>query len=219
MKDYDVILFDLDGTLTDSSPGIINSIIYALNKYGITVEDTAELRKFLGPPLHESFKEYYGFDDKKAMQATEFYREYFSEKGLLENQVYDGIPEFLKNLYNNGKRLIVATSKPQEFTDRIMEYFDLTKYFKFVAGSNMDGTRSKKADVIEYALNKCQITDKSKVVMVGDRKHDIIGAKAVGIDSIGVEYGYGDYDELDTAGATFIVKSVDELGNIILKGN
>lgn len=219
MKDYDVILFDLDGTLTDSSPGIINSITYALNKYGISVEDTAKLRKFLGPPLHESFKEFYGFDDEKAMQATNFYREYFRTKGLFENEVYDGIPEFLKNLYNNGKRLIVATSKPQEFTDRIMEYFDLTKYFEFVAGSNMDGTRSKKADVIEYALNKCQITDKSKVVMVGDRKHDIIGAKAVGIDSIGVEYGYGDYDELDTAGATFIAKSVDELGNIILKGN
>ncbi|MGN0535195.1 MAG: HAD family hydrolase [Eubacterium sp.] len=211
MKNYDVILFDLDGTLTDSSPGIINSIIYALNKCGISVEDTAILRKFLGPPLHESFKEFYGFDDKKAMQATNFYREYFRAKGLLENEVYDGIPELLKNLADNGKRLIVATSKPQEFTDRIMQHFDLTEYFEFVAGSNMDGTRSKKAEVIEYALNKCQITDKSKVVMVGDRKHDIIGAKAVGIDSIGVEYGYGDYDELKSAGATHIAKTVNDL--------
>lgn len=211
MKNYDIILFDLDGTLTDSLPGIINSIIYALNKYGITVEDTAILRKFLGPPLHESFKEFYGFDDEKAMEATNFYREYFRTKGLLENQVYDGIHELLKNLADNGKRLIVATSKPQEFTDRIMQHFDLAKYFEFVAGSNMDGTRSKKADVIEYALNKCQITDKSKVVMVGDRKHDIIGAKAVGIDSIGVEYGYGDYDELKSAGATHIAKTVNDL--------
>lgn len=211
MKNYDIILFDLDGTLTDSSPGIINSIIYALNKYVITVEDTAILRKFLGPPLHESFKEFYGFDDEKAMEATNFYREYFRTKGLLENQVYDGIHELLKNLADNGKRLIVATSKPQEFTDRIMQHFDLAKYFEFVAGSNMDGTRSKKADVIEYALNKCQITDKSKVVMVGDRKHDIIGAKAVGIDSIGVEYGYGDYDELKSAGATHIAKTVNDL--------
>lgn len=215
MKNYDVILFDLDGTLTDSSPGIINSIIYALNKYGISVENTAKLRKFLGPPLHESFKEFYGFDDEKAMEAVKYYREYFSTKGLFENRVYNGIPELLQNLADNGKRLILATSKPQNFTDRIMEHFNLTRYFEFVAGSNMDGTRSKKAEVIEYALNKCQITDKSKVVMVGDRKHDIIGAKAAGIDSISVEYGYGDYNELKTADATYIAKTVDELKNII----
>lgn len=216
MKNYDVILFDLDGTLTDSSPGIINSIIYALNKYGISVADTAVLRKFLGPPLHESFKEHFGFDDEKAMEAVHYYREYFSTKGLLENEVYDGVYELLKCLSDNGKRLVVATSKPQQFTDRIMKHFDLEKYFEFIAGSNMDGTRSKKAEVIEYALNKCRITDRSNVVMVGDRKHDIIGAKIVGIDSIGVEYGYGDYDELNTAGATYIVKTVNELKNIIL---
>lgn len=215
MKNYDVILFDLDGTLTDSSPGIINSIIYALNKYGISVENTAKLRKFLGPPLHESFKEFYGFDDKKAMEAVKYYREYFSTKGLFENRVYNGIPELLQNLVDNGKRLILATSKPQNFTDRIMEHFNLTRYFEFVAGSNMDGTRSKKAEVIEYALNKCQITDKTGIVMVGDRKHDIIGAKAAGIDSISVEYGYGDYNELKTADATYIAKTVDELKNII----
>lgn len=217
MKNYDVILFDLDGTLTDSSPGIINSIVYALNKYNIAVDDTAALGKFLGPPLHESFKEFYGFDEEKAWKAVSFYREYFSTKGLLENKVYDGIPFLLKKLADNGKRLIVATSKPQEFTDKIMAHFDLTKYFEFVAGSNMDGTRSKKAEVIEYALQKCMVTDKSKVVMVGDRKHDIFGAKAVGIDSIGVEYGYGDYNELDNAGATYIAKTVDELKNLICK--
>ena len=215
MKNYDIILFDLDGTLTDSSLGIINSIIYALNKYGISVEDTAKLRKFLGPPLHESFKEFYGFDDEKAMEAVKYYREYFSTKGLLENEVYDGIYELLKCLLDNGKRLILATSKPQQFTDRIMCHFDLAKYFEFVAGSNMDGTRSKKADVIEYALQKCKIKDKSRVVMVGDRKHDIIGANAVGIDSIGVEYGYGDYDELNTAGATQIAKTVSDLKSIV----
>lgn len=213
MNKYDVILFDLDGTLTDSSPGIINSIIYALKKYDITVNNKAELKKFLGPPLHESFREFYGFDEEKSMEAVGFYREYFSTKGLLENEVYDGIPSLLKNLCDKGKRLIVATSKPQEFTDRIMAHFGLGEYFEFVAGSNMDGTRSKKAEVIEYALQKCQITDKSKVVMVGDRMHDIIGAKAVGIDSVGVEYGYGDYDELNHASATYIVKTVEELKN------
>lgn len=215
MKNYDVILFDLDGTITDSSPGIINSIVYALNKCNITIDDTASLRKFLGPPLHESFKEFYGFEEERAWEAVSFYREYFSTKGLLENEVYDGIPSVLKQLCDEGKRLILATSKPQEFTNKIMEHFDLAKYFEFIAGSNMDGTRSKKAEVIEYALNKCKITDKSKVVMVGDRKQDIIGAKAVGIDSIGVEYGYGDYEELNNAGATYLVKTVSELGNLL----
>lgn len=216
MKNYDVILFDLDGTLTDSSPGIINSIVYALKKYDIAVENTETLRKFLGPPLHESFKEFYGFDEDKSMEAVSFYREYFSTKGLLENRVYDGVPKLLKELRDNGEKIILATSKPQPFTDRIMKHFDLVKHFEFIAGSNMDGTRSKKADVIEYALQQCNVVDKSKVVMVGDRKHDIIGAKTVGIDSIGVEYGYGDYEELNSAGATYIAKTVDDLKNILL---
>lgn len=211
MKNYDVILFDLDGTLTDSSPGIINSIIYALNKYNIAVENTSQLRKFLGPPLHESFKDFYGFDENKAMEAVGFYREYFSTKGIFENEVYEGIASLLQSLSERGKRLILATSKPQPFTDKIMEHFDLTQYFECIAGSNMDGTRSKKADVISYALQQCDVTDKSKTVMIGDRAQDIIGAKSVGIDAIGVEYGYGDYDELNDAGANYIVKTVDEL--------
>ena len=216
MKKYDVILFDLDGTLTDSSPGIINSIVYALKKYNIRVENTDDLRRFLGPPLHESFRDFYGFDEEKAMEAVGFYREYFSTKGLLENEVYPGIRELLSDLQENGKRLILATSKPKPFTDRIMEHFDLAKYFEFIAGSNMDGTRSKKAEVIAYALESCNITDKSNVVMVGDREHDIIGAKKVGIDSVGVEYGYGDYDELSDAGATYIVKTVEGLKDIFI---
>lgn len=217
MKSYDVILFDLDGTLTDSSFGIKNSIIYALKKYNISVDDLSALDKFLGPPLHESFKEFYGFDENRAMEATQVYREYFSSKGIFENKLYDGIIELLQTLFNTGKRLVVATSKPQQFTDKIMEHFNLSKYFEFVAGSNMDGTRSKKADVIEYALNQCHITDKSKVVMVGDRKQDIIGAKTVGIDSIGVEYGYGDYDELTGAGVDYMVKTVAELESLLCK--
>lgn len=215
MKKYDVILFDLDGTLTDSSPGIINSIIYALNKYNMSVENTDDLRKFLGPPLHTSFMEFYGFSEEKAMEAVSFYREYFSTKGLLENTVYDGITEMLQALKNDGRTLIIATSKPQPFTDRITDNFDLTKYFEFVAGSNMDGTRSKKAEVIEYALESSGITDRSKVIMVGDRMHDIIGAKTVGIDSVGVEYGYGNYEELKNAGATYIVKTVSGLFRLL----
>lgn len=144
MKKYSTILFDLDGTLTDSSQGIINSIIYALKKYDINVYDMTLLKKFLGPPLHESFEKFFGFDKEKSLQAVKYYREYFSTKGLLENEVYCGITDLLQNLKENGKTLIVATSKPQPFTDRIMEHFDLEKYFDFIAGSNMDTTRSKK---------------------------------------------------------------------------
>lgn len=215
MKSYSIILFDLDGTLTDSSQGIINSIIYALEKYDINDYDMTLLRKFLGPPLHESFEKFMGFDKEKSLQAVKLYREYFSLKGLLENEVYGGIIDLLQKLKENGKTLIVATSKPQPFTDKIMEHFDLAKYFDFIAGSNMDTTRSKKAEVIEYALSECNIKDKSKVVMIGDRAEDMIGAHSVGIDSIGVEYGYGTFDELKNAGATYIVKTVDELENLL----
>ena len=211
MKKYSTILFDLDGTLTDSSPGIINSIIYALKKYDINVYDMTLLRKFLGPPLHESFEKFFGFDKEKSLQAVKYYREYFSTEGLLENEVYCDITDLLQNLKENGKTLIVATSKPQPFTDRIMEHFDLEKFFDFIAGSNMDTTRSKKAEVIEYALSECNIIDKSSVIMGGDRAEDMIGAQTVGIDSIGVEYGYGTFDELKNAGATYVVKDVKSL--------
>lgn len=215
MKSYSIILFDLDGTLTDSSQGIINSIIYALEKYDINDYDMPLLRKFLGPPLHESFEKFMGFDNEKSLQAVKLYREYFSSKGLLENEVYGGVNNLLQNLKENGKTLIVATSKPQQFTDKIMEHFDLAKYFDFIAGSNMDTTRSKKAEVIEYALSECNIKDKSKVVMIGDRAEDMVGAQSVGIDSIGVEYGYGTFDELKNAGATYIVETVDELKKLL----
>lgn len=169
------------------------------------------LRKFLGPPLHESFEKFFGFDKEKSLQAVKYYREYFSTKGLLENEVYCGITDLLQNLKENGKTLIVATSKPQPFTDRIMVHFDLEKNFDFIAGSNMDTTRSKKAEVIEYALSECNIIDKSSVIMVGDRAEDMIGAQTVGIDSIGVEYGYGTFDELKNAGATYVVKDIKSL--------
>lgn len=215
MKKYDIILFDLDGTLTDSSQGIINSIVYALGKLNISVENTDDLRRFLGPPLHDSFKEF-GLNDDEIKSAITFYRERFSTKGIYENQVYDGIIPMLKELKKNGKRIILATSKPQKFTDIIMKYFELDKYFEFIAGSNLDGTRSKKAEVIKYALDSCCIFDLSKAVMVGDRKQDIVGAETAGVDSIGVLYGYGDYDELKTAGADYIVNSVADLEKLLL---
>ena len=211
MKNYSIILFDLDGTLTDSSQGIINAIVYALKKMGVNDYDMSLLKKFLGPPLHESFEKFFHFDKKESLQAVEYYREYFSTKGLFENKAYCGITDLLKTLKENGNTLILATSKPQPFTDRIMQHFDLEKFFDFIAGSNMDTTRSKKAEVIEYALSECNIIDKSSVIMVGDRAEDMIGAQTVGIDSIGVEYGYGTFDELKNAGATYVVKDVKSL--------
>lgn len=216
MKNYSIILFDLDGTLTDSSQGIINAIVYALKKMGVNDYDMSLLKKFLGPPLHESFEKFFHFDKKESLQAVEYYREYFSTKGLFENEVYCGITDLLKTLKENGNTLILATSKPQPFTDRIMQHFDLEKYFDFIAGSNMDTTRSKKAEVIEYALSECNIIDKSSVIMVGDRAEDMIGAQTVGIDSIGVEYGYGTFDELKNAGATYIAKTVEELKSLLI---
>ena len=213
---YNTVLFDLDGTLTDSEPGIINSIEYALKKYDIKIENEADLRKFLGPPLKESFKLICGFSEEKAEQAVEFYREYFKEKGIFENNVYQGVVELLESLKAKNKRLIVATSKPEPFTYRILEHFDLLKYFDFAAGSNLDNTRCKKDEVISYALNSCGITDLKSAIMIGDREHDIIGANKVGIASIGVLYGYGDLQELETAGATYIAKDTDDIYKIVM---
>lgn len=215
MKKYDVILFDLDGTLTDPADGIINSVIYALSKYNISVDDRRSLYKFIGPPLLDSFMEYYGFSESQAYEAIEFYRERFRAKGMFENSVYNGIEELLISLKNKGKRLIVATSKPEEFSVKILEHFNLSQYFEFIAGSNLDGSRSAKADVITYALESCGINDKSGAIMIGDRKHDIIGANAVGLDSIGVLFGYGDLEELKAAGATYIADSVDDINKLL----
>ena len=213
---YEYILFDLDGTLTDPAIGITNSVMYALKKYGIEVSDRRELYKFIGPPLSDSFENYYGFSKEEAKTAVEYYREYYRDKGIFENLVYDELEDLLKTLKNNSKILIVATSKPEVFAKQILEHFNIAKYFTYIAGSNLDGTRVKKGEVIKYALESCNIIDLSKVIMIGDRKHDIIGAKEVGISSIGVLFGYGDRNELEKAGADFIVDTVANIGEILL---
>lgn len=203
---YDYILFDLDGTLTDPGLGITNSVMYALKKFSIEVKDRADLYKFIGPPLRESFQTYYGFSKEKSELATQYYREYFRVKGLYENEVYDGIPGLLKNLKRLNKSLILATSKPEAFAVEILKHFDLYSYFSFVAGATMDGARDKKADVIKYALKSCEISDPSSAVMAGDREYDILGAKQAGLESIGVLYGYGSYEELKNAGAVYLAR-------------
>ncbi len=215
MKNYEYILFDLDGTLTDPGEGITNSVAYALKKYGIEVRDKRELYKFVGPPLIDSFERFYGFSKEKAKEAVEFYREYYRVKGIFENGVYDGIEEMLKVLKNKGKRLVLATSKPEIFARQIMEHYGLAKYFYYMAGANMDETRTLKADVIKYAFEMGDVKDISRAVMVGDREHDVIGAKANGIDSIGVLFGYGNLEELQNAGATYIAETVEDILNLI----
>lgn len=213
---YQYILFDLDGTLTDPGLGITNGIMYALKKFNIEVEERASLYKFIGPPLLESFEKFYGLSEEECQQAVKYYREYFKPYGLYENEVYAGIEELLKTLKESGKTVLLATSKPEEFAREILRYFGLDKYFDFAAGATMDEKRVKKADVIAYALENCQVSNLSEVVMIGDREHDVLGAKEKGLDSIGVLYGYGDYEELKAAGANYIVEKPEEVLRIVL---
>ena len=216
MKDYKYVLFDLDGTLTDPKIGITKSVAYALESYGIHVEDLDTLCKFIGPPLKDSFMNYYGFSEEKAVEAVEKYREYFKPYGVYENKVYDGVDKLLSELVNCGKKVVLATSKPTVFAKVILEHFDLMKYFTCVMGSELDGSRVKKAEVVEEALRQTGVTDLSEAVMIGDREHDIIGAKTNGLDCIGVLYGYGDRAEHEAAGADYIVESVEVLGELLL---
>lgn len=211
MNDYSYILFDLDGTLTDSGLGITNSVMHALGRFGINVTDRSELYRFIGPPLRTSFKEFYGFDSRRAETAVEHYREYYADKGIFENEVYSGIPELLKHLTAEGKKTALATSKPEKFALRILEHFGLTEYFSAVAGASMSETRTEKDELISLALSRLGVKDKSKAIMVGDRKFDILGAKANGISSAGVLYGFGSREELADAGADFIAETPQEL--------
>ena len=208
---YIHILFDLDGTLTNPELGITNCVMYALEKFGIKENDRKKLHPFIGPPLTYSFQNFYGLSEEESKQAVAFYRERFSVEGLYENEVYEGVHKMLQNLKEQGKKLIIATSKPEEYTIKILKYFELYKYFDFVAGATMDGSRGEKSDIITYALEISSIEDKSQAVMIGDRKYDILGAKENGLDSIGVLYGFGDYEELTNAGATYIAESVEDI--------
>ncbi|MEF9916324.1 MAG: HAD family hydrolase [Lachnospiraceae bacterium] len=216
MKRYQIILFDLDGTLTASARGITNSVAYALDKFGVKVSDKTTLHKFIGPPLMESFEEFYHFTREDAKMAVKYYREYYQDKGIFENEVYNGIEELLQNLQTKEKKLVVATSKPEVFARKILDYFGLTKYFTYIGGANLDGTRTEKWEVIQHVLDTCKIEDQSTVIMVGDREHDVFGAQRVGIDSIGVLFGYGNRKELESAKATYIAEQVGDIGRILI---
>lgn len=216
MHQKQVYLFDLDGTLTEPGEGITNSVMYALDKFGIHETDRTALYRFIGPPLLDSFTQFYGMPPEQAEQAVSAYREYFSTKGLFENRVYEGIPTLLQGLRDQGKTLVLATSKPEVFTLRILEKFDLTRYFHHIGAASLDSSRSQKADVIRHALHLCGNPSPETVVMIGDRWHDIHGARANGIQSIGVLYGYGGRPELEQAGADVIAQSVIHLHELLL---
>ena len=201
---YDYLLFDLDGTVVDSGLGVTNSVMYALKKWGIEVENREKLYVFLGPPLVDSFSEHFGFSHEDSLRCVEYYREYYNEKGIFENTVYDGIVDVLVKAREMGKKIILATSKPEEYAKQILEHLGLLQYFDFVAGATMDESRNEKAGVIRYAVESLNINDVSKIVMIGDRKFDVIGAAEHGIDTIGVLFGFGDEDELLRAGAKYI---------------
>lgn len=215
---FEYILFDLDGTLTDPKEGITKCVQYALASVGIDEPDLDKLEPFIGPPLHESFMEFYGFDREMAMKLVEKYRERFKDTGIFENVIYPGIADMLKSLKEAGCKISIASSKPTVLVERILEHFDIRKYFDSVVGSNLDGTRTKKEEVVEEALYQLQCL-KEKTAMVGDRKFDIEGARAFGLTGIGVSFGYAAENELQEAGADYIVDTVEELQKLLLGGN
>lgn len=213
---YDTVLFDLDGTLTDPGKGITNSVKYALKHYEIVENDYNRLCDFIGPPLVDSFMKHYGFDRAKASEAVSIYREYYSKKGLYENSIYDGVAEMLACIKESGARIVLATSKPWRFAEIILEHFNVKQYFDFVAGATMSETRTRKDEVIKYAIDTCNI-DPATAVMVGDREYDVIGAMRFKIKTVGVSYGYGSVDELKKAGAFIIAGSPKEVADSILE--
>lgn len=214
---YKYILFDLDGTVTNPEEGITKSFAYALEHMGIHVEDRTELRKVIGPPLLQSFDEFYHFTKEQALEATAKYRERYGDVGWAENEVYDGVEDMLKTLSEAGAKLILATSKPERYAVRIMEHFGLAKYFTMLCGADdYAKDRSTKEQVVRYALEQNGITDTGEVIMVGDRNFDVIGAAALGIKTIGVLYGFGDEEELSAAGAIHLVKTPRELTEYLL---
>lgn len=214
MAGYQYYFFDLDGTLVDSEKGIVNSIKYVLEKYQIRDYDMETLRKFIGPPLGESFQKYFGFQREETAKLIEGYREYYTAGGMYEAEVYDGIEELLKSLKEEGKTLAVATSKPEAFARQILERFGLAPYFDCIAGASMDESRVKKDEVLADALSRCRIQNKEQAVMIGDRENDILGAKSNGLDSIGVLFGFGSRKELEDAGADYIAGTADEIKRI-----
>ena len=215
---FNYVFFDLDGTIVDSGESIITSVKYSLDKLGIEVPDVDSLKKFVGPPLLVSYKEFFGMNEEEAREAVRIYREFYGDKGILIGYVYEGVIETFKKIKDMGLKLAVATSKPEEYAVRIAKHFGFYDYFDIICGATFDGTRDNKEDIIRYAFGKLNINpdDCSDVLMVGDRKFDIIGAKSVGMKSAGVLYGYRNREELEEAGADYIVEKATDVLDILI---
>ncbi len=212
----DCLLFDLDGTLVDSGEGIMRSAQYALAHFGIPVADYRDLRFFVGPPLEDSFKDFYGFSELQAQEAVMKYRERYFAKGIYEQRPYPGVTDFLDAVKRAGYTTAIATSKMKRMADQVVgELFpELGQRMDYVFGRDDEGTLHTKADVINDGLRQMGVTDRGRLLMVGDRKFDIIGARACGLRSIGVLYGFGDRQELEEAGATWICESFEEIRQV-----
>lgn len=208
---YPTVLFDLDGTLTDPFEGIARSICYALGQLGYPTPTNAELRSWIGPSLRGSFATIFGADSALTEQAMALYRERYGPTGIYENAVYAGISELLADLASGGSRVCLATGKPQIFAQRILEHFELARYFTFIGGASLDTSRESKADVIGYVLAELPAPARARAVMVGDREHDVFGARQHDLPTIGVAYGYGSRDELLAAGSLAIADTVAQL--------
>lgn len=204
------LFFDLDGTLTDPGLGITNSVSYALRRFGIQPPPREALYCFIGPPLTDSFQRFFGFSPEKALDAVAAYREYYAETGIFENAVYPGIQDLLSGLRDMGKILVLATSKPQPYAEKILSHYDLARYFSFVSGASMDERKATKAAVVQAALDLTG-ADPEDCLMIGDREHDVLGAAVCGIRTLGVLYGYGTRSELEAAGAWGIAETVRNL--------
>ena len=214
-KKYDTVFFDLDGTIIDSGEGVSNSVLYALKKFGIN-ETKENALKFIGPPLAQSFKTFYGFDDEKATQGIEIYREYYREKGIFECYVYSGVSELLCTLKENGYKVVLCTSKPEKYAHQILNHFGIMQYFDYACGATMDEkTRATKDDVMKYAF-ETSMSSRESTIMVGDRLFDINSANKFGLDSIGVTFGYGSRKELVGAGATYIADTCEDIKRLLI---
>lgn len=215
---FKYILFDLDGTIVNTKEGITRCVEYSLSHFGISVKNRDELEVFIGPPLHKSFQVYYGFDEEKSMDAVSKYRERYKDIGIFECNPYEGIVELIKELYKNNYYIGLATSKPEEYAIRILEKFKLLEYFRVVTGSNMDGSRTDKDEVIKEAIERFGASGKEEeFLMIGDRHHDIDGAKKNGIKTVGVSYGFAKGGELVEAGADYIVTFPFQIKEILDK--
>ena len=215
MKKYNVIAFDLDGTLTDPEAGLTSGFAYALTKMGIAYPDKKSLRRFIGPPLKAELCRVYKLNDAEGEECVRLFREYFSVYGWWDNRLYDGVPEMLSELRSRGKTLILATSKPENFAKKILRLFDIDKYFDFVGAATLDHTRVEKSEVLRYALSSVG-ADTESSVLVGDRRFDAEGAAECKIDSLGVFYGHGDRQEILGAGFTYTAENVSEIAKILL---